>query len=493
MVLAGKVLALGAGFGVWMAPMLDIKVIRERAESVRARLARRGDGEEALVDEIVDLDERWRAQLTEVEGMKAEHKRASKVISTLVGQEKFDEAERHKRWMRHHSRQIASKERRADRAQRALRALILKLPNLPHKSAAKGASAADNVAVREWGERKSFSFAPKNHRALCEDSGLVDFARGAKLAGSGFLLYTDWGARLERALIQFLLELHTSKHGYTEVSPPFVVNRACMEDVGQLPKFADQAYAVREGKDEQNVGKHWHALKKFRQGVRQGQDEETLEELWQAVQEGKDEETLGKLWLIPTAEAPVANMHRGERLSYADLPIRYCAYSPCFRAEAGAAGTGTRGMIRVHQFDKVELIKITLPDRSYEELESMVGDAERVLQLLGLHYRVVLLCAGDLGFASAKTYDIEVWAPGQEDYLEVSSCSNCEDFQSRRMELKYKSEEGKGCFPHMLNGSGTALARLFVALVETHQQKDGSVLIPEALRPFLRADRIPPQ
>jgi seryl-tRNA synthetase len=280
---------------------------------------------------------------------------------------------------------------------------------------------------------------------------LVDFARGAKLSGSGFLLYTNWGARLERALIQFLLDLHTSQHGYTEVSPPFMVGPQCLEGVGQFPKFVDQYYGV---------------------------------------QEGQDSSTLGKLYLIPTAETPVANIHREEILPETRLPIYYCAYTPCFRGEAGAAGVGTRGMIRVHQFDKVELIKIVTPENGYAEQDKMLADAERVLQLLGLHYRVVLLCTGDMSFASARTFDIEVWAPGQGAYLEVSSVSNCEDFQARRMNLRFKNEVGENKFPHLLNGSGTALARLFVALVETNQQPDGSVLVPQALQSYLKTDKI---
>jgi seryl-tRNA synthetase len=279
----------------------------------------------------------------------------------------------------------------------------------------------------------------------------VDFARGAKLTGSGFVLYTNWGARLERALIQFLLDLHTIAHGYTEVSPPFLVARDCMTGVGQFPKFIDQAYAV---------------------------------------QEGEDASTLGKLYLIPTAEAPVANIHRDEILKESQLPIYYCAYSPCFRAEAGAAGVGTRGLIRVHQFDKVEMIKIVKPETGYEELEKMVTNAETVLQTLGLHYRVIQLCTGDMGFGSAKTYDLEVWAPAQGQFLEVSSCSNCEDFQARRMNLRYKAETGENRFPHILNGSGTALARLFVALVETYQTSEGHLSVPPALQPYLKTDRI---
>ncbi len=307
--------------------------------------------------------------------------------------------------------------------------------------------------ARVHGEKPAFDFTPKTHLELCETLKLVDFARAAKLSGSGFLLYTNWGAKLERALIQFLLELHTREHGYTEVSPPFLVGPHCLEGVGQFPKFVDQYYAVREGLDDA---------------------------------------TLGRLYLIPTAETPVANIHREEILKESQLPIRYCAYTPCFRGEAGAAGVGTRGMIRVHQFDKVELIKIVPPETGYAELEQMVAHAERVLQLLGLHYRVMLLCTADLGFASAKTYDLEVWAPGQGGYLEVSSCSNCEDFQARRMNLRFKTGVGENRFPHILNGSGTALARLFVALVETHQQADGSVRVPEPLQPYLKTNCISP-
>jgi seryl-tRNA synthetase len=306
--------------------------------------------------------------------------------------------------------------------------------------------------VRSWGEKRSYPFALKSHVDLCESLKLVDFARAAKITGSGFLLYTGWGARLERALIQMLLDLHIGEHGYTEVSPPFLVGPQCLEGVGQFPKFREQYYGVAEG------------------------------------DEG---DKLGKLYLIPTAETPVANLHREEILPESQLPVRYCAYTPCFRGEAGAAGVGTRGMIRVHQFDKVELIRITAPERGYEELETLVGHAEKVLQSLGLHYRVVLLCTGDMGFASAKTYDIEVWAPGQGSYLEVSSCSNCEDYQARRMNLRYKAQDGQNRFPHILNGSGTALARLFVALIETYQEEDGSVTIPEPLRAYLKADRIP--
>ena len=434
--------------------VLDIKLIREKTDFVRARLATRGAGDEAKVDEILKLDEQRRKALSEVETFKATRNRVSKEIGALMGQKKLAEAEAKKAETKDLGDKIAALDKQAQEAEAARDSLMLQLPNLPHESVAIGKDANDNPEVRVHGTKLNYDFKPKSHVELCESLKLVDFARAAKLSGSGFLLYTNWGARLERALIQFLLDLHITQHEYTEVSPPFMVGEQCMVGVGQFPKFKDQYYGVAEG--------------------------------------GRAEE-LGKLYLIPTAETPVANIHREEILAEKQLPVRYCAYTPCFRGEAGAAGVGTRGMIRVHQFDKVELIKIVKPEHGYEELEKMVGNAERVLQLLGLHYRTIMLCTGDMGFGSAKTYDIEVWAPGQGSYLEVSSCSNCEDFQSRRMNLRFKTETGENRFPHILNGSGTALARLFVALVETHQQADGSVKIPEALQPYLKTDRITPQ
>jgi len=432
--------------------VLDIKLIREQPDHVRERLSARGAGDDAKVSEVLDLDEQRRKALMEVEQLKAERNKVSKEIGALMAQKKTEEAEARKRQTREMGDRVAVLDKQVAEVEAALNAILLRLPNLPHAKVALGRTAAENPTVRTWGGKPTLPFKPKSHIEICEQLKLVDFARGAKLSGSGFLLYTNWGARLERALIQFLLDLHTSEHGYTEVAPPYIVGRECMVGVGQFPKFEDQAYAV---------------------------------------QEGQDEETMGKLYLVPTAEAPVANIHREEILKEAQLPIRYCAYSPCFRAEAGAAGVGTRGMIRVHQFDKVELIKIVKPEEGYDELEKLVGNAERVLQLLGLHYKVIQLCTGDMGFASAMTFDIEVWAPGQDQYLEVSSCSNCEDFQARRMNLRFKTESGENKFPHILNGSGTALARLFVALLETHQQADGSILIPEPLRPYVKADKIP--
>ncbi len=411
----------------------------------------RGAGDEAQIDALLKLDEQRRKLLGEVETLKAQRNRASKEIGALMGQKKTSEAESKKNEMRDLGNRIAALDQEAGEVETKRHQLMLRLPNLPHESVPEGKTAADNTEVRVHSSKPAFTFKPKTHVELCESLKLVDFARGAKLSGSGFLLYTNWGARLERALIQFLLDLHITEHGYTEISPPFVVGPQCLEGVGQFPKFKDQYYGVAEG--------------------------------------DKTEE-LGKLYLIPTAETPVANIHREEILPEKQLPIYYCAYTPCFRGEAGAAGVGTRGMIRVHQFDKVELIKIVKPEHGYDELEKMVANAEKVLQSLGLHYRVVLLCAGDMGFGSAKTYDIEVWAPGQGSYLEVSSCSNCEDFQARRMNLRFKSESGENKFPHILNGSGTALARLFVALIETHQQADGSVKIPEPLQHYLKKDQI---
>ena len=431
--------------------MLDIKLIREKPDFVRQRLAARGAGDEAKIDELLRLDEWRRKILAEVEMLKAQRNRSSKEIGALMGQKKTAEAEAKKAETKNLGDKISAFDKQAAEVEMARSVLMLQLPNLPHESVKIGKSAEENPVVRVHGEKPNFDFKPKPHVELCESLKLVDFARGAKLSGSGFLLYTNWGARLERALIQFLLDLHVGEHGYAEVSPPFMVGPQCLEGVGQFPKFKDQYYGVAEGDDK---------------------------------------EKLGKLYLVPTAETPVANIHREEILPEKNLPIYYCAYTPCFRGEAGAAGVGTRGMIRVHQFDKVELIKIVKPENGYDELEKMVANAEKVLQLLGLHYRVVLLCTGDMGFGSAKTYDIEVWAPGQGSYLEVSSCSNCEDFQARRMNLRFKTETGENKFPHILNGSGTALARLFVALIETHQQADGSVLIPKPLQLYLKTEKI---
>ena len=430
--------------------VLDIKYIRQEPDAAKERLIARGE-DASRIDELLALDEQRRALVAEAETLQAARNAVSKEIGALMGQGKKEEAEAKKTETRELGSKVDSLNAQRTEVDGAFNNLILTLPNLAHESVPIGDESA-NAEVKVEGEKPAFDFEPKGHLDLCDSLKLIDFERGAKLAGSGFLLYTGWGARLERAMIQFLLDLHIHEHGYNEVSPPFMVQAECMEGVGQFPKFLDQAYAV---------------------------------------QEGLDGETLGKRYLIPTAEAPVANLHRGEILSEEELPIKYCAYSPCFRAEAGAAGVATRGMIRVHQFDKVELIKVVKPETGYDELEAMLANAEKVLQLLGLHYRVLLLSSGDMGFAAAKTYDIEVWAPGQGSYLEVSSVSNTEDFQARRMKTRFKAEQGGNQLPHILNGSGVALARLFVALIETYQQADGSISIPEPLQPYLRADRIP--
>ena len=432
--------------------MLDIKQFRESPEHVRERLATRGIEFPEKVDDILRLDTERREAITAVEELKAKRNSGSKEIGLLMSQKKLDEAESKKAEVREIGNQISQLDIKASQTDQELQNILLRLPNLPHADVPIGSSEDDNKEINKWGEKPSFNFDPKPHTEICETLGLVDFARGAKLSGSGFLLYNGWGAQLERALIQYLLDMHVHEHGYTEISPPFIVSHDCMIGVGQFPKFEDQAYMV---------------------------------------QEGLDEDSRGKMYLIPTAEAPVANIHREEILKNEELPKYYCAYSPCFRAEAGAAGVGTRGMIRVHQFDKVELIKIVEPEGSYNELNEMLGNAEKILQSLNLHYRILQLCTADMSFGSATTYDIEVWAPGQGDYLEVSSCSNCEDYQARRMNLRYKDAEGKNRHPHIINGSGTALARLFVALIETYQQPDGGILIPEPLQKYLRTDRIP--
>ena len=340
--------------------------------------------------------------------------------------------------------------RTADEHQRRL---LLEVPNLPHAECPRGTSAAENPVVRPpWGEKPRFAFAPKSHVELGAQHGLFDFERAAKVAGSAFVCFTGAGARLERALINFLLDLHTREHGYVEVMPPLLARPQALVGTSQLPKFGDQLYHCE-----------------------------------------RDD-----LYLAPTAEVPVTNLFLDEIRRAEELPLRYAAYTPCFRREAGSAGLGTRGLIRMHQFDKVELVKVVRPETSFDELDALLVDAERALQRLELHYRVIELCTGDLGFGATKTYDIEVWAPGQPtapaeefgQYLEVSSCSNFGDFQARRMNLRFKGEDGKNQFCHTLNGSGTALPRLFVALIETYQQADGTILIPEALRPYFGADRI---
>ena len=424
--------------------MLDIRQFRENPDHIRERLATRGEEFAAKVDDVLRLDTERREAITAVEELKAKRNAASKEIGALMGQKKLEEAEAKKAEVRDIGDQISELDAKAGQVDTDLRDILLRLPNLPHADVPVGASEEDNTEISQWGEKPSFDFEPKPHTEICESLGLVDFARGAKLSGSGFLLYSGWGARLERALIQLMLDM-ARENGYTEISPPFVVARDCMIGTGQLPKFEEDMYGIENN----------------------------------------------QLFLAPTAEVPVTNLEREKILSEDALPIKYTAYTPCFRREAGSAGTGTRGLIRMHQFDKVELVKIVHPDNSYEELESLTEDAEHILESLGLHYRRIELCTGDLGFSAAKTYDLEVWAPGQNEYLEVSSCSNFEDYQARRMKLRFKdAETGKNRFAHTLNGSGTALPRLYVALLETYQKADGSIEIPTALRPYFGSDLI---
>jgi seryl-tRNA synthetase len=421
--------------------MLDIRLIREKADFVRERLATRGGGDEAKIDEVLRVDAERRKTETELQRSQSERNRLSKEIGGKKSRgERSDELEAQVRKI---GQQIADLTQRAGALDEAQRNLLLETPNLPHESVPIGKDPSANRVVRSWGEKPQLP-QPADHVALGARLNLFDLDRAAKLSGSGFICFTGAGAKLERALINFMIDLHTRDHGYVEISPPFLVRRDCMIGTSQLPKFEADMYGLEEN----------------------------------------------QLFLAPTAEVPLTNLHREEILSVADLPKKFVAYTPCFRREAGAAGRETRGIIRVHQFDKVELVKITAPEKSYEELESLATDAERVLQLLGLHYRVVELCTGDLGFGSAKTYDIEVWSPGQDAFLEVSSCSNFEDFQARRMQLRFKNRDGKNRFCHTLNASGLALPRLFAALIENYQQPDGSIRIPEKLQPYFDASQI---
>jgi seryl-tRNA synthetase len=421
--------------------MLDIRLIREKADFVRARLATRGSGDESKIDEVLRVDAERRKLETALQQLNADRKRLSKEIGAKKSRgETTDEVEQHVRQI---GEQIAELNARATAAEDEQKNLVLQIANLPHESVPTGKDPGANRVVRSWGEKPRLT-KPVDHVALGTRLSLFNPEWATKLSGSGFICFTGRGAKLERALINFMIDLHTREHGYVEISPPFLVRRDCMIGTSQLPKFEADMYGLEEN----------------------------------------------QLFLAPTAEVQLTNLHREEILSVADLPKKFGAYTPCFRREAGAAGRETRGIIRVHEFDKVELVKITTPERSYEELESLTANAERVLQLLGLHYRVVELCTGDLGFASAKSYDIEVWSPGQDSYLEVSSCSNCEDFQARRMQLRFKDRDGKNRFCHTLNGSGVALPRLFAALIENYQQPDGSICIPEKLQPYFGAEKI---
>ena len=424
--------------------MLDIRLIREKPDFVRERLAMRGAGDDAKIDDVLRVDVERRKTETALQQLNADRKRLSKEIGGKKSRsEPTGELEQHVRQI---GEQIADLNARATAVEDEQNDLLLRIANLPNEGVPVGKDAAANRVVRTWGEKPRLS-KPADHVALGAKLRLLDMERAAKLSGSGFICFTGLGARLERALINFMIDLHTREHGYIEISPPFLVRRDCMVGTSQLPKFEADMYGLEEN----------------------------------------------QVFLAPTGEVQLTNLHRDEILSVDDLPRKFVAYTPCFRREAGAAGRETRGILRVHQFDKVELVKVTTPEKSYDELESLTENAERVLQLLGLHYRVVELCTGDLGFASAKSYDIEVWSPGSRDggtYLEVSSCSNCEDFQARRMQLRFKDRDGKNRFCHTLNGSGVALPRLFAALIESYQQPDGSVRIPEKLQPSFGAEMI---
>jgi seryl-tRNA synthetase len=416
--------------------MLDGKWVRENLEEAKRRLATRG--EEASLNAFQELDTKRRKLLREVEADKELRNRVSDEIGTMK-KEGMDTAARIEA-MREVSGRIKEMERGLAAVEEELEAVLYRIPNLPHPSVPLGTGPEDNPEIRQWGAPPIFSFSPRNHWDVGEDLGILDFARAAKIAGARFALYKGLGALLERALIGFMLDLHTRKHGYQEVLPPFMAHRRSFLGTGNLPKFEEELFRVADT----------------------------------------------DYYLVPTAEVPVTNIHQNEILLEDDLPIRYVAYTPCFRKEAGSHGKDTRGLIRLHQFNKVELVKFVRPEDSYDELETLTRDAEEVLRQLGIHYRVVVLCTGDMGFSAAKTYDIEVWLPGQGLYREISSCSNFEDFQARRAAIRYRpGGKGKARFVHTLNGSGLAVGRTVVAILENGQLEDGSVLVPEALRPYM--------
>ena len=416
--------------------MLDIKYLRENLKDAEKRLSTRGNGVDLSF--VTSLDEKRRRLLKEAEALKERRNTVSEEVGRLKKEKK--DASPLVSEMQDVSSRIKSLDKEVSGYEEELKNLLLTIPNLPHTSAPVGHDENGNKVVRVSGKKPSFSFPPKEHVEIGESLGIIDFERAGKLSGARFSLMKGVGALLERALINFMLDLHTKEHGYLEVLPPFMVKSDCFVGTGQLPKFEEDLFKI-EGWDH---------------------------------------------YLVPTAEVPVTNIHRGEILDEDALPISYTASTPCFRKEAGSYGKDVKGLIRQHQFNKVELVKFTTPETSYDELEKLTGHAEEVLKRLGLHYRVVSLCTGDLGFSSAKTYDLEVWLPGQEKYREISSCSNFEDFQARRAEIKYRPKDGgKLRFVHTLNGSGLAIGRTVVALLENFQQEDGSVIIPEVLRPYM--------
>ena len=421
--------------------MLDIRFVRENAELVKEACRRRFKPMDEAVDELVAIDAERRKLNAKTDDLKAQQNRASKQIPVMKKNgEDTTELMAQMKEIAEESKKCG--EELAKLEDRQLE-LILRIPNIPNEAVPYGKDDTENVELRRWGEPRKFDFEPKAHWDIGQDLNILDPERAGKVTGARFHFYKDLGARLERAIMNYFLDTHTA-NGYTEIFPPFMANKASMTGTGQLPKFAEDMYKL----------------------------------------EGED------LYLIPTAEVPVTNFHRGEVLDKASLPIKYCAYSACFRAEAGSAGRDTRGLIRQHQFNKVELVKFADPEKSYEELEELTGEAEKVLQGLGLPYRVVVLTTGDLTFSSAKTYDIEVWMPSYGRYVEISSCSNFEDFQARRANIKCKDKDGKAVFAHTLNGSGVAIGRTTAAILENYQNEDGSVTIPEALRRYMGIDEI---
>ncbi|HUA14411.1 MAG TPA: serine--tRNA ligase [Verrucomicrobiae bacterium] len=425
--------------------MLDLSFVRDNLPLVEEKLRQRGMDPAAVLKDFGDVDTERRQAITEAETRKAQRNKASEEIANLkkAGQDASAAMAQTKELRE----QITGLEKRAADLDNRLRDILVGIPNLPHASVPVGRSAEDNVEVRRWGTPPKFDFTPKAHWDLGPDLGILDLERAVKLTGARFAVYWDLGAKLERGLANFMLDLHTREHGYTEVLPPYLVNSDSMYGTGQLPKFAADSFRVPHGEKD--------------------------------------------LWLIPTAEVPVTNLYRDEVLDQARLPISLTAYTACFRSEAGSYGKDVRGIIRQHQFQKVELVKFARPETSYEEHEKLTRHAEEVLQKLGLHYRVVTLCTADMGAASAKTYDIEVWLPGQQLFREISSCSNFESYQARRANIRYRPEgKNKTEFVHTLNGSGLAVGRTWVAILENYQQADGSVVIPEALRPYLGAERI---
>ncbi len=415
--------------------MLDTKLLREDPAGVEARLAARGPG--VGLEAFKALDEKRRGLLKEAESLKEKRNSVSVEIGRLKKEKK--DASGLVEEMQGVSERIKKLDEEVKGSEAELKGFLLEIPNLPHRSVPVGKDETENVVVRSWGEPREFTFNPAEHTDIGEALGILDFKRAGKIAGARFSLLKGEGARLERALINFMLDLHTREQDYTEVLPPFMANSASLTGTGQLPKFADDLFKI-EGWDH---------------------------------------------YLIPTAEVPVTNMHAGEILNETDLPLYYTAYTPCFRKEAGSYGKDVKGLIRQHQFNKVELVKFTSPEASYDELEKLTADAEEVLKRLKLPYRVVSLCTGDLGFSAAKTYDLEVWLPGQGRYREISSCSNFEGFQARRARIRYRPGGGKPCFVHTLNGSGLAVGRTLVAILENYQEEDGSVVVPEALRHYM--------